>query len=102
MGNDYQLPAGELRSHSDRLTGVRDDLGSALEAAQRVSLSREAYGQVSVVFPVMVDIVSTIGIAALRQAVDAVGRTITEVRATAAHADAVDDTTAEDIRRVRR
>lgn len=86
----YEVVTRALATHAGSLSGVQDQLRTALEAAQAVSMPRDAYGVICQFFPPMIDPIERSGVDALSTGVQAIGDTITAVNQTARDYDAVE------------
>jgi hypothetical protein len=91
-GSGFSVVIAQLRTHAGVLDQVANAMGQASDAAQRVTLSDTAFGQlpVSSSFANLVRMVSAPGVAALSQAQTSVSSTSTTISATADNYEAVE------------
>jgi len=94
VNQGYRVLVEELRGHADRLRGVQDQLHQALDAAQQVSLSGQAYGKLCRMLPPMMVLIANGGVHAVAEAAEAVDRTALTVKRTADEYEAVDQANA--------
>jgi hypothetical protein len=80
-----------LRSHGGKVDEVVDQLTTAVQASQEVSLSNDAYGILCQPFAMMLEPVEQHGIQTLQKAVEAMQETAENVRASAEDYQSVDD-----------
>lgn len=73
----------ELRAHASKLDGLGERLQTALDAANQVSLSTEAYGVICSFFVPVVQSVSQPGVDTLKDASGAMGDMAAKVKQTA-------------------
>ncbi|WP_188986630.1 type VII secretion target, partial [Saccharopolyspora thermophila] len=71
MAGEMNVVIENLRSHASKVDGVVDQLNTAVDAAQHVSLDNDAYGILCRPFAWMLDPVEQHGIETLRTAVQA-------------------------------
>ncbi|WP_188988740.1 type VII secretion target, partial [Saccharopolyspora thermophila] len=71
MPDEMNVVIENLRSHASKVDGVVDQLNTAVDAAQQVSLDNDAYGILCRPFAWMLDPVEQHGIETLRTAVQA-------------------------------
>lgn len=90
MADGYEVIVDALVAHATALGRVQDGLSTALDAAQQVSLPRDAYGLICQFFPPMVDPVEQSGVTAISAGVRSVGDTITAVADTARAYDLIE------------
>lgn len=90
MAGGYQVITEALVAHATHLGGVHDQLATALDAAQQVSMPRDAYGVICQFFPPMIDPIEQSGVDALSCAVQVMAETIDAVKQTARDYDTVD------------
>ncbi|MBB5957684.1 hypothetical protein FHS29_004279 [Saccharothrix tamanrassetensis] len=98
MNQGYQVLVEELRGHADRLRGVEDQLHQALDAAQQVSLSGQAYGKTCGMLPPMMTFVAGAGVHALAEVAQSVAETIGTVKRTANDYETVEQGNAQTFR----
>lgn len=98
MAGGYEVITDALVGHATSLGRVQDQLATALDAAQQVSMPRDAYGVICQFFPPMIDPIEASGVNALSTSVQAMQDTITAVNATARDYDTVDTTNASSFR----
>lgn len=101
MPEGFDVTPDELRSHADRLDGLRERLDAAFDAASSVTLGTEAYGQICQFFVPIVQAVSSPGVESLSQAASAMTSTADGVRATATSYATTDETHATSYRGAR-
>jgi uncharacterized protein YukE len=91
-GAGYTVATAELRTHAGVLDQLAGTLGQCLSAAQQVTLSDDAYGQlpVSAAFAALVRSVASPGVTALTQAQSTLSTVSRAITATAANYDAVE------------
>ena len=94
MAGGYEVITDALVAHATSLGRVHDQLATALDAAQQVSMPRDAYGVICQFFPPMIDPIEQSGVDALSASVESVNDTIGAVNATARDYDTVDTTNA--------
>ena len=94
MAGGYEVITDALVAHATSLGRVHDQLATALDAAQQVSMPRDAYGVICQFFPPMIDPIEQSGVDALSSSVESVNDTITAVTDTARDYDAVETTNA--------
>lgn len=94
VAGGYQVITEALVAHRTGLGRINDQLATALEAAQRVSVPRDAYGVICQFFPPMIDPIEQSGVDALAASVQSVSDTITSVERTARYYDSVEMTNA--------
>lgn len=87
----YEVVTEELTKHAGNLDGLVDRLGTAIDAAKRVSMSDEAYGLLCSFLPPTVNPTEEEGIKALEAAKEGVGITAENVRTTAREYQDSDD-----------
>jgi Excreted virulence factor EspC, type VII ESX diderm len=92
VASGYQVVTEALVTHSANLGRVHDQLATALDAAQQVSMPRDAYGVICQFFPPMIDPIEQSGVDALSSCVESVSDTIGSVDQTARDYDAVETT----------
>ncbi len=92
MADGYQVVVDALVGHATSLGRVQDQLNTALDAAQQVSMPRDAYGVICQFFPPMIDPIEASGVNALSTSVQTMQDTITAVNATARDYDTVETT----------
>lgn len=98
MAGGYEVITEALTTHAASLGRVADQLSTALDAAQQVSMPRDAYGVICQFFPPMIDPIEQSGVSAIQQSVQAVNDTLTAVNTTAREYDAVETTNATSFR----
>lgn len=81
----------ELTAHASHLDGLVDRLGTALSAAETVSMSDEAYGLLCSFLPPIINPMEEEGMNALKAASEGVVATADNVRATAKQYQETDD-----------
>ncbi|GAB2686444.1 hypothetical protein GCM10027271_56430 [Saccharopolyspora gloriosae] len=95
----YEVVSEDLRAHASHLDALTDRLGTALSAAQEVSMSDEAYGLLCSFLPPIVNPTEEEGVNALKAAREGVEVTAENIRTTAKEYDANDDDNAESFRK---
>jgi hypothetical protein len=90
VAGGYEVITDALVAHATSLGRIQDQLNVALDAAQQVSMPRDAYGVICQFFPPMIDPIEQSGVNALSAGVTSVGDTITAVGNTARDYDAVE------------
>jgi Excreted virulence factor EspC, type VII ESX diderm len=98
VADGYGVIIDALVGHATSLGRVQDQLATALDAAQQVSMPRDAYGVICQFFPPMIDPIEASGVTALSTGVQAMQDTITAVNATARDYDAVETSNASPFR----
>jgi hypothetical protein len=94
VAGGYQVITEALVGHATNLGRVHDQLATALDAAQQVSMPRDAYGVICQFFPPMIDPIEQSGVDALAASVQSVTDTVGAVNQTARDYDAVETTNA--------
>jgi hypothetical protein len=79
----YEVVAEELTAHASHLDGLTDRLNTAVDAANAVSMSDEAYGLLCSFLPPKVNPMEQEGLDALKAASEGVKTTADNVRTTA-------------------
>ena len=92
MAGGYQVITEALVGHATSLGRVQDQVVMALDAAQRVSMPRDAYGVICQFFPPMIDSIEQNGVNTLSACAQAMADTITAVNQTARDYDTVETT----------
>jgi hypothetical protein len=87
-----------LAGHASRLGKVHDQLALAVQAAQTVSMPRDAYGVICQFFPPMIDPLEQRGVEALASAAETMDDTSVAIGNTARVYDAVDRANARSFR----
>lgn len=100
MPDEMNVVIENLRTHASKVDGVVDQLGTAIDASQQVSLDNDAYGILCRPFAWMIDPVEQMGVEALRTAVTSMQQVADDVRASAEDYQQVDDHNSELIRGV--
>jgi len=95
----YDVVPDELRTHASHLDALIDRLSNVTSAANTVSVSDEAYGLLCSFLPPMVNPMEERGIEALRTAVEGVGNTAENVRATATQCQDGDEVNSQPFQR---
>ena len=90
MAGGYQVITEALVGHATNLGRVHDQLATALDAAQQVSMPRDAYGVICQFFPPMIDPIEQGGVDALAASVQSATDTIGAVNQTARDYDAAE------------
>lgn len=91
MPDQVRIAPDDLHTHASKVDGVADRIGTAVEAAQQVTLDNDAYGILCRPFAWMLDPVEKHGIDTLKKAVEAMRETAENLRATAADYQSTDD-----------
>ncbi|WP_433870309.1 ESX-1 secretion-associated protein [Saccharopolyspora sp. CA-218241] len=91
MADEMNVVVENLRAHASAVDGVVDQLGTAVDASQQVSLDNDAYGILCRPFAWMIDPVEQQGVEALKKAVEAMRETADNIRATAEDYESVDE-----------
>ena len=87
----YEVVSEELTKHAAHLDELVDRLGTAISAAETVSMSDEAYGLLCSFLPPKINPVEEEGMNALRAASEGVRATADNVRTTARSYEQTDD-----------
>ena len=95
MAGGYEVVTEALVGHATSLGRIADQLNTALDAANTVSMPRDAYGVICQFFPPMIDPIEQAGVNAIQQGVTSVNDTITAVNNTARDYDTVETTNAQ-------
>jgi uncharacterized protein YukE len=95
MTNGFGVSPEELRSHASKLDALSENLRTALDAANQVTMGTEAYGVICSFFVPIVQAVSQPGVAALSTASDAMGDQAANVKDTAQTYESGDDANAD-------
>lgn len=90
MADGYEVVTQALVGHATSLGRVADQLATALDAANAVSMPRDAYGVICQFFPPMIDPIEQAGVSAIATGVQAMQDTITGVNDTARFYDTVE------------
>jgi hypothetical protein len=91
MPDEMNVVIENLRSHGGKVDGVVDQLTTAVDASQEVSLSNDAYGILCQPFALMLQPIEERGVETLQKAVEAMRETADNVRASAEDYQATDD-----------
>lgn len=91
MSDEMKIVTEHLRAHSSKVDGVVDELRTAVDASQQVSLNNDAYGIICRPFAWMLDPVENNGVQTLRSAVESMSELAENVRATAEDYQSTDD-----------
>ncbi|MEV0704642.1 type VII secretion target [Saccharopolyspora sp. NPDC050389] len=83
MTNAFDVSPEELRSHASRLDALSDQLKTALDAANQVTMGTEAYGVICSFFVPIVQAVSQPGVDALSTASESMSDQAGNVKDTA-------------------
>ncbi|CAM3703548.1 type VII secretion target [Kibdelosporangium persicum] len=86
----FEVVVDDLRGHASHLNGLMDRLGTAIDAANTVSMSDEAYGLLCSFLPLIINPMEQEGLKSLRAASEAVGTTAGNVRLAADRYEQVD------------
>ncbi|MEV4728927.1 ESX-1 secretion-associated protein [Saccharopolyspora sp. NPDC049426] len=100
MPDEMNVAIENLRTHASKVDGVVDQLSTAVDVSQQVSLNNDAYGILCRPFAWMIDPVEQNGVDALREAVTSMRQIADDVRATAEDYQQVDDSNSALIRGV--
>lgn len=92
MAGGYEVITEALVGHATSLGRIADQLSTALDAANTVSMPRDAYGVICQFFPPMIDPIEQSGVTTIQQSVTAMNETITAVNTTAREYDTVEST----------
>jgi hypothetical protein len=92
VAGGYQVITDALVGHATALGRIQDQVATALDAAQQVSMPRDAYGVICQFFPPMIDPIEQSGVDTLSACVQAIADTITAVNQTTRDYDAVETT----------
>lgn len=90
MAGGYEVVTEALVAHATSLGRIADQLSTALDAANTVSMPRDAYGVICQFFPPMIDPIEQAGVTAIQQSVSSMNDTVTAVQNTARDYDAVE------------
>lgn len=82
-GEGIQVSPADLRAHAGHLDGIADALNVARQAGQSVRLDVDAYGQLCVLMPVLLDQVQRILVDGVDTAARSVGDTADRLRTVA-------------------
>jgi hypothetical protein len=91
MPDEMKILTEDLRAHASKVDSVVEQLGTAVDASQQVSLDNDAYGIICRPFAWMLDPAENVGVEALRKAAEAMGELADEVRSAAEDYQQVDD-----------
>jgi hypothetical protein len=91
MSEQMNVVIESLRAHASKVDGVVDQLNTAVDASQQVSLNNDAYGILCRPFAWKVDEVEQRGVDTIKQAVEVMRETADNLRATAEDYQSVDD-----------
>ncbi|MFC7341692.1 ESX-1 secretion-associated protein [Saccharopolyspora griseoalba] len=100
MPDEMKIVTERLRAHASKVDGVVDELRTAVDASQQVSLNNDAYGIICRPFAWMLDPVESNGVQTLRSAVESMSELVENVRATAEDYQSTDDRNRDLIRGV--
>ncbi|MDI2029064.1 ESX-1 secretion-associated protein [Saccharopolyspora sp. TS4A08] len=100
MSDEMSVVIENLRTHASKVDGVVDQLSTAVDASQQVSLDNSAYGVLCQPFAQMIDIAEQQGVDAVREAVKSMQQIADDVRTTAEDYQEIDDRNSEMIRGV--
>ncbi|MET0132402.1 MAG: type VII secretion target [Kibdelosporangium sp.] len=87
----FDVVVDDLRGHASHLDGLMDRLGTAISAANTVSMSEDAYGLLCSFLPPIINPMEQEGIDSLQAASDAVGTTAGNVRMAADRYEETDE-----------
>lgn len=76
----YEVLTDELTTHAGKVDALAERLGTAVQAAQQVTMDNSAYGVICQPFALMLDPFEQRGVAALQQAQESVADTANKVR----------------------
>lgn len=91
MSDEMKIVTENLRAHASKVDSVVDELHTAVDASQQVSLNNDAYGIVCRPFAWLLDPVEEHGVQALQKAVGSLSELAENVRATAEDYQNTDD-----------
>lgn len=91
MSSEMNVVVENLRAHVSKVDGVVDQLNTAVDASQQVSLNNDAYGILCQPFALMLDQVEQRGVDALKTAVESMTDTADNIRGAAEDYQSVDD-----------
>ncbi|MGC1215519.1 MAG: type VII secretion target [Micromonospora sp.] len=100
-GEGIQASPDDLRAHAGHLDGIADALNVARQAGQTVRLDADAYGQLCVLVPVLLDQVQRILVDGVDTAVRSVGDTADRLRTVAGRYEDADARADTMLRRIR-
>ncbi|SFS44442.1 ESX-1 secretion-associated protein [Saccharopolyspora flava] len=100
MPDEMNVVIESLRTHASKVDGVVDQLSTAVDASQQVSLDNSAYGVLCQPFAMMIDFAEQKGVDAVREAVKSMQEIADDVRTTAEDYQEIDDRNSELIRGV--
>jgi uncharacterized protein YukE len=100
MPDQVRIAPDDLHTHASKVDGVADRIGTAVEAAQQVTLDNDAYGILCRPFAWMLDPVEKQGVEALKRAAEAMRETAENVRTAADEYRTVDEGNSDAFRRL--
>jgi hypothetical protein len=98
VSDGYDVVIDALVGHSIQLGKLHDQLALAVQAAQTVSMPRDAYGVICQFFPPMIDPLEQRGVDALSAAAESMTNTSVAIGNTARVYDAVETSNARSFR----
>lgn len=101
MAEQMNVVVESLRAHASKVDGVVDQLNTAVDASQEVTLASDAYGILCQPFAMLLDPVEQHGVETLKKAVEALRDTAENVRGAAEDYQSVDDGNSDAIGGVR-
>lgn len=82
MGESMDVDTGALAEHARTLDFLEAEVRAAYDAARRVTLTGDAYGELCREFPALLDRLARVGQGTLQVGVEALDQATTEMRAT--------------------
>jgi Excreted virulence factor EspC, type VII ESX diderm len=95
LSDGYRVVVPALRNHMGGLASVRGQLELGLDAAEEVTMSKDAYGVLCSFFPDMLEPLTDLGIDTLRAAVRSTQELADTILLTADQYQALEDETAD-------
>ncbi|MEV6906769.1 type VII secretion target [Amycolatopsis sp. NPDC051071] len=80
MAEGYQVLHDELATHAGKADGLADRMGTAVEAANTVTMNDSAYGVICRPFAMLLQPFEEMGVKALRTAAESLAETAAKVR----------------------
>ncbi|MEV0703041.1 ESX-1 secretion-associated protein [Saccharopolyspora sp. NPDC050389] len=91
MADEMNVVIENLRTHASKVDGVVDQLTTAVDASQQVTMNNDAYGILCQPFALMLQPVEQYGVETLQKAVEAMQDTAENVRGAAEDYQSTDD-----------
>ncbi|MFI9456859.1 type VII secretion target [Amycolatopsis sp. NPDC052450] len=80
MAEGYQVLTDELTTHTGKVDGLADRMGTAVEAANTVTMNDSAYGVICQPFAMLLQPFEEMGVNALKTAAESLTEIATKVR----------------------